>query len=110
MPSRGEVWWAFDEDRIPVVVLSSPGEPDLRVIQVVAPAATDISGVARELPVGVEEGIPPGVLRIAVARPGHINCAWVLTANESDLTARAGALSEAKLSQLAEMLTFGGLD
>lgn len=80
------------------------------MIQVVAPADTDISGVAIELPVGVDEGVPSGVLRIALARPGRINCAWVLSVDESDLTTRAGTLSQAKLTRLEEMLTLGGLD
>jgi mRNA interferase MazF len=110
VPSRGEVWWAFDGDRIPVVILPRGGEAEIRVIQVVAPADTDISGVAIELSVGVDEGVPSGVVRVALARPGQINCAWVLSVDESDLVARAGALSQAKFTRLAEMLTLGDLD
>ena len=92
------------------MILSCAGEADIRVIQVVSPAGSDVSGVAVELPVGLDEGVPSGVLRIALARPGHINCAWVLSVDESDLSARAGALSEAKLTRLEEMLTLGGLE
>jgi mRNA interferase MazF len=110
MPSRGEAWWAFGGDRTPVVILSSSGESELRAIQVVSAAETDISGVAIELPVGCDEGLPSGVLRIALAREGRINCAWLLSLDESDLSERAGDLSEAKLSRLEEMLRLGGLE
>ena len=110
MPSRGEVWWAFGAEPSPVVILSSRDETDLRAIHVVPAAETDISGVAIELPVGHEEGLPSGVVRVARARQDRINCAWLVSLNETDLNEKAGALSEEKLSKLAEMLRLGGLE
>lgn len=110
MPSRGEVWWAFGAEPFPVVILSSPDKTDLRAIYVVPAAKTDISGVAIELPIGREEGLHPGVVRVALARQDRINCAWVVSLKETDLDERAGALSEEKLAKLAEMLRLGGLE
>ena len=110
MPSRGEVWWAFGAEPSPVVIVSSRDATDLRAIQVVPAAETDISGIAIELPVGREEGLPSGVVRVALARRDRINCAWLVSLKETDLTEKAGALSEEKLSKLAEMLRLGGLE
>ena len=108
--SRGEVWWAFGAERSPVVILSSPDESDLCAIYVVPAAEGDMSGDAIELPVGSEEGVPAGVVRVALARPDRIPCAWLVSLNETDLDRRAGALSEGKVSQLGEMLRLGGLE
>ena len=109
MPSRGEVWWAFGAEPSPVVIVSSDDETDLRAIQVVPAAETDLSGVAIELPVGCEEGLPSGVVRVALARQDHVNCAWLVSLKETDLNEQAGELSEEKLSKLTEMLRLGGL-
>jgi len=49
---RGEVWWALLDEKPPVVLLSRDGVEDLRAIQVVAPAGTDISGVGIEVRLG----------------------------------------------------------
>ena len=110
MPSRGEVWWAFGAEPSPVVILSTPDETELRAIYVVPAAETDISGAAIELPVGREEGLSSGVVRVALARPDRINCAWLVSLNETDLNEQAGALSEAKLARLTEILRLGGLE
>jgi hypothetical protein len=110
VPSRGEVWWAFGEEPSPVVILSTRDETDLRAIYVVPAAETDISGAAVEMPVGREEGLPSGVVRVALARQDRINCSWLVSLKETDLREQAGALSEEKLSSLAEMLRLGGLE
>ena len=83
---------------------------DLRAIYVVPAAETDIVGTAIELPVGDEEGLSSGVVRVALARPDRINCSWLVSLKESDLDEQTGALSEEKLSKLAEMLRLGGLE
>ncbi len=45
---RGEVWWVqFEEQRL-VVLLSGDGTSGIRVMQVVAPAGVDISGLGIE--------------------------------------------------------------
>ena len=45
MMDRGEVWWALLDEKRPVVLLSRDGAGELRAIQVVAPAGTDITDV-----------------------------------------------------------------
>jgi mRNA interferase MazF len=110
MPSRGEVWWAFGAQRCPVVILSSRDETEFRAIYVVPAAETDISGIAIELPVGHNEGMASGVLRVGIARQDRINCSWLVSLRESDLNTKVGVLDEEKLSKLAEMLRLGGLE
>ena len=95
---------------MPVVLLSEADET-LRAICVVAAAETDITGVAVELRVGLEEGLPAdGVVRVALRRPGRIPCAWLVDLKPGDLAERAGALSRDKVARLEEMLQLGGLD
>jgi hypothetical protein len=110
MPSRGEVWRAFGAESSALVILSTYNEPDLRAIYVVPAAEIDIAGAAIELPVGREEGLSSGVVRVALARPDRINCSWLVSLKATDLNEQTGALSEEKLSQLAEMLRLGGLE
>jgi mRNA interferase MazF len=53
---RGEVWWVqFDERRL--VVLLSGDDTSIRVMQVVAPAGVDLSGLSSEVMVGASEGL-----------------------------------------------------
>ena len=110
MPSRGEVWWAFGAEPSPVVIVSSGDETEIRAMYVVPAAQTDLSGIATELPVGPDEGLPSGVVRVALSRQDRINCAWLVSLKQTDLNEKAGALSEEKLSKLAKMLRVGGLE
>jgi mRNA interferase MazF len=105
---RGEVWWVeFDERRL-VVLLSGDDASGIRVMQVVAPAGVDISGLGVEVVVGAMEGLPfEGVLRFAFPRPGFTPCTWLTTVSRDDLTERAGALSSAKLSEIEDALRLG---
>ncbi|MEU8728674.1 type II toxin-antitoxin system PemK/MazF family toxin [Streptomyces tendae] len=107
---RSEVWWAeFDERRL-VVLLSGDDESGIRVMQVVAPAGVDISGLGVEVRVGAMDGLPcEGVLRFALPRPGFTPCTWLTTVARDDLIERAGVLSSAKLSEIEEALRLGGL-
>ncbi|MFI7396301.1 type II toxin-antitoxin system PemK/MazF family toxin [Streptomyces tendae] len=107
---RGEVWWAeFDERRL-VVLLSGDDESGIRVMQVVAPAGVDISGLGVEVRVGATDGLPcEGVLRFALPRPGFTPCAWLTTVARDDLIERAGVLSSPKLSEIEDALRLGGL-
>jgi mRNA interferase MazF len=77
---RGEVWWVqFDERRL-VVLLSGEDASGFQVMQVVAPAGLDISGLGIEVTVGAGEGLPlEGVLRLAFPRPGFTPCTWLTT-------------------------------
>ena len=54
---RGEVWWVDFDERRPVLLLSDEEPAGFQAIQVVAPAATDITGVAAEVAVGKVEGL-----------------------------------------------------
>lgn len=110
MPVRGEVWRVSGAELSAVVILSTREEADLRAIYVVPAAETDIAGAAVELPVGREEGLSSGVVRVGLARPDRINCSWLVSLKQTDLKEQTGALSEEKLSKLAEMLRLGGLE
>lgn len=102
---RGEIWWvAFDEPR-PVVLLAADDTSRIQVMQVVAPAGIDISGLGVEVPVGTGEGLPfEGVLRFALPRPGSTPCTWLTTLSRDDLIERAGIVSSAKLDAIEDAL------
>ncbi|MFB6980335.1 type II toxin-antitoxin system PemK/MazF family toxin [Streptomyces scopuliridis] len=105
---RGEVWWAAFDERRPVVLLSGDDASGIRVMQVVAPAGVDISGLGIEVAVGAVEGLPfEGVLRIAFPRPGFTPCTWLTTVSRDDLIEQAGILSSAKLSEIEGALRLG---
>jgi mRNA interferase MazF len=108
---RGEVWWAIIDKKRPVVILSQDAAGEMRAMVIVAPARTDIRGIAVEVKVGVREGLPRGgVLRVALPRPGHVNCNWLVTLGQADLAERLGVLSTAKLGQVQEILRLGGIE
>ncbi|MBQ0914613.1 type II toxin-antitoxin system PemK/MazF family toxin [Streptomyces sp. RM99] len=102
---RGEVWWVrFDERRL-VVLLSGDEASGFRVMQVVAPAGVDISGLGIEVAVGADEGLPhEGVLRLAFRRPGFTPCTWLTTVSRDDLIERAAVLSSRKLDEIDDAL------
>jgi mRNA interferase MazF len=98
---RGEIWWVDFGERRPVVLLSEEQPSGFLAMQVVAPADTDISGLAIEVALGTGEGLPAGgVLRFAIPRPGFTPCTWLTTLSRDDLLERAGAVSAAKLSEI----------
>lgn len=49
---RGEVWWIDFGERRLAVVLAGGSTSGIRVMQVVAPASVDISGLGVEVAVG----------------------------------------------------------
>ena len=107
---RGEIWWVEFDERRPVVLLSGDDASGIRVMQVVAPAGVDITGLCVEVAVGAVEGLPfEGVLRFAFPRPGFTPCTWLTTVSRDDLIERAGVLSSAKLSEIENALRLGGL-
>jgi mRNA interferase MazF len=102
---RGEVWWVEFDERRPVVLLSGDDASGIQVMQVVAPAGIDITGLGVEVAVGAMEGLPcEGVLRFALPRPGSTPCTWLTTLSPDDLIERAGTLSPAKLSEIDDAL------
>jgi mRNA interferase MazF len=111
MTDRGEVWRALLDEKRPVVLLSPDGAEELRAIQVVAPAGTDITDVGIEVRLGNGEGLAnEGVVRAAVPRTGFIPCTWLVTLTRDDLTEQAGRLSPAKLHELADALRLAQLE
>jgi len=91
-----------------VVILSHDRADKVRTMMIVAPAESKIDGIAVEVGVGAREGLPfEGVLRVALPRPGRINCSWLVTLGQAHLLERAGALSAAKLRQLEDALRLG---
>ncbi|MDW8804181.1 type II toxin-antitoxin system PemK/MazF family toxin [Streptomyces scabiei] len=106
---RGEVWWVEFDERRPVVLVSEGDTSGFRVMQVVAPAGVDISGLGVEVVVGATEGLPfEGVLRFAFSSPGFTPCTWLTTVSRDDLIERAGALPHAKLDEIEEALRLAG--
>ncbi|MFE6511112.1 type II toxin-antitoxin system PemK/MazF family toxin [Nocardioides sp. NPDC057767] len=102
---RGEIWWVEFDERRPVVLLSGDDLSAIQVMQVVAPAGVDVTGLAVEVTVGAPEGLPfEGVLRVALPRPGFTPCTWLTTLSRDELIERAGALSSAKLIEIDEAL------
>ena len=88
MMDRGEVWWALLDEERPVVLLSRDGAEELRAIQVVAPAGTDITDVAIEVRLGNGEGLanrsrPP-------RRPGRRRRPWSRRCRRRSRLAAAG--------------------
>ncbi|CAM5257134.1 hypothetical protein STANM309S_03072 [Streptomyces tanashiensis] len=76
-----------------------------QVMQVVAPAGFDISGLGIEVTAGAGEGLPlEGVLRLAFPRPGFTPCTWLTTVSRDDLIERAAVLSSRKLSEIDDAL------
>lgn len=106
---RGEIWWVEFDERRPVVLLSGDEPSGIQVMQVVAPAGVDLTGLGVEVSVGVLEGLPfEGVLRVALPRPGFTPCTWLTTLSRDDLIERAGVLSSAKLAEIDDALRLGG--
>ncbi|MEU5164585.1 type II toxin-antitoxin system PemK/MazF family toxin [Streptomyces sp. NPDC020875] len=106
---RGEVWWVEFDERRPVVLLPEDGGSGIRVMQIVAPAGVDISGLGIEVAVDSADGLPfEGVLRFGFPHPGSTPCTWLTTVSREDLIERAGVLSSAKLSEIEAALRLAG--
>ncbi len=99
----GDIWTAAFDHLRPVVVLSRLDNDDLRCVVAVEPANEDISGVAVE----VDLGLNGYVVRVALPRPGHINCTWMLTSSQEHLVEKVGTLSSAKLDEVENLILMG---
>lgn len=110
-PRRGDVWSVEFDRRRRVVLLSAGRGSGFGSIQLVDPARQDISGVAIEVGVGIEEGHPfEEVVRFALPRPGSTPCTWLVDLGREDLIERIGALSEVKMEEIDLALDSAGLD
>jgi mRNA interferase MazF len=101
--NRGDIWTAAFDHLRPVVVLSRLDNDDLRCVVAVEPAKEDISGVAVE----VDLGLNGHVVRVALPRPGQINCTWVFTSPQEHLVEKVGTLSSAKLEEVENLILLG---
>jgi mRNA interferase MazF len=99
----GDIWTAAFDHLRPVVVLSRLDNDDIRCVVAVEPANEDISRVAVE----VDLGFSDYVVRVALPRPGQINCSWVLTSSKDDLVEKLGSLSSAKLNEIEDLILMG---
>jgi len=99
----GDIWTAAFDHLRPVVVLSRLDNDDLRRVVAVEPANEDISGVAVE----VDLGLNGYVVRVALPRPGQINCTWILTSWQEYLVEKVGTLSSAKLDEVENLILMG---
>ena len=125
---RGEVWWAALGDRCPVVLLDGDGKPEMRAIQIVAPASAEekrgfvvMSGAeaadpeiikrivdaadpdVRAIGIEVDTG-DHGVVRLALPRDGQIFCTWLVSLSADDLVEQIGELDRERLDQLTNAL------
>jgi mRNA interferase MazF len=99
----GDIWTvAFDLLR-PVVLLSGLENGDFRCVVAVAPADEDISGVAVEVALGLNNY----VIRVALPRAGQINCTWVTTSSPGDFVEKLGSLSSEKLEEIENLIRVG---
>jgi mRNA interferase MazF len=111
VPRRGDVWSVEFDQRRRVVLLSAGRGSGFRSVVLVDPARQDISGVAIEVGVGIEEGLPiEEVVRFALPRPGSTPCTWLVDVGREDLIERIGALSEVKMEEIDVALDTAGLD
>jgi mRNA interferase MazF len=97
---KGEVWWARlkpPAGRRPVVLLSRDEAYPVRTAVTVAPVTTTIRGIAVEVPVGSEEGLP---------RPGVVNCDSMLTIPKAYLESRIARLSQRKIGEIHKAIRF----
>ena len=70
-PRRGDVWSVEFDQRRRVVLLWAGRGSGLRSVVLVDPARQGIAGMAIEVGVGIEEGLPiEEVVRFALSRPG----------------------------------------
>jgi mRNA interferase MazF len=102
---RGEVWWVQFDERRPVVLLSGDDGSGCQAVHVVEPADVSFEGLGVEVPVGAAEGLPfEGVLRFAFSRPGYTPCTWLTTLSSDDLIEQAGALPDAKVTEIEDAI------
>ena len=94
-----------------MVLLSAGRGSGFRSVHLVEPAGHDISGVAIEVGVGRDDGLPfEEVVRFALPRPGSTPCTWLVDLGREDLIERIGALSEIKMEEIDAALDSAGLD
>jgi mRNA interferase MazF len=97
---KGEVWWARlkpPAGRRPVVLLSRDEAYPVRTAVTVAPLTTTVRGIAVEVSLGTEDGLP---------KPCVVNCDSLLTIPKSCLESRITRLSERKIDEIHKAIRF----
>jgi mRNA interferase MazF len=97
---KGEVWWARlkpPAGRRPVVLLSRNEAYAVRTAVTVAPVTTTVRGIAVEVSLGLEDGLP---------KPCAVNCDSLLTVPKSYLESRIARLSERKVEEIHKAIRF----
>jgi mRNA interferase MazF len=97
---RGEIWWAdlpAPVGRRPVVLLSRNAAYRVRELVTVAPVTTRVRGIASEVTVGTDEGLP---------KPGAANLDSITTIPKRSLTRRIAALPPHKIGEVERALHF----
>jgi len=97
---RGEIWWAElapPTGRRPVLLLSRNEAYAVRELVLVAPLTTRIRGIASEVPLGPEEGLP---------RTCVVNLDVITTIAKSSLCERLTSLSAEKVKAVEAALHF----
>ena len=89
---RGEVWWGNLDaplGRRPVVLVSRDAAYPVRTMVTIAPITTHVRGIAVEVPLGREDGLP---------RACAVNLDSIMTVEKSCLTELVCRLSGRKLA------------
>jgi mRNA interferase MazF len=97
---RGEVWWARlkpPAGRRPVVLLSRDEAYPVRTAVTAAPVTTTVRGIAVEVSLGPEDGLP---------KPCAVNCDSLLTIPKVYLESRISRLSEQKMEDIHKAIRF----
>ena len=97
---RGEIWWAkipLPAGKRPVILLSRDESYNIRKLVTIAPITTRIRGIASEISLGPEDGLP----RKCVA-----NLDTITTIPKSFLFEQTGLLSPGKMQSLDNAIHF----
>ena len=102
---RGEIWWAELEPpagKRPVVLLSRDEAYAVRSLVIIAPVTTRIRGIAAEVPLTVEDGMPQACV---------VNLDVITTIPKDCLHSRQAILNRNKLKEIEAAIYFAlGLD
>ena len=97
---RGEIWWAElpgPAKRRPVLLISRDEAYTFRSLVIIAPITTHVRGIASEVPLGLEDGLP----RVCAA-----NLDTITTIPKAHLLERLASLSPQKLKAVEDALHF----
>jgi mRNA interferase MazF len=94
---HGEVWWADVDKRRPVVIVSRDDARGARMLATVAAVTRTTRGLQSEVELDERDGLPGSCVA---------NCDDLNTIAKARLVRRVGRLSELKLNELHEALTF----